>query len=429
VLSVSHDLAQHIATSQGHRPVFIKDFDFSELHAYLKRRNLPWADIPPDVRDLICRPLLARLYGDLAASHPTFIPHTEYDLVAAAWNTLSDPTHAAALRKLAGTVYEANAAYPWPIEYAIEQAGSAETIRHLLRQGWLKEAEIGRVAIWHQRFLSWAYATFLFIRLTSNALTLAHLADTLRACYAERSRDQPELGYVPMDVLWLLLTPRSSYADLWRLLAALEIHSGEGHTDVTLYTHLIASLGVRAVPLLVDRVANSGEQEYNAIPRRAADALLLIGRHHPDLVANTAASCLDNSNTALQELGLRLVRKFPNSASPDRVWELYRSHIIKEKKDTRDYSQHQLAASAFRAVAAQNLAWLKQKLLQGDEPDSCLASLVYTLSNLENNDLARSIWISAKPHLIKSLSEYRTKRLPASVVQIEEFCSRSAGRC
>ena len=76
-----------------------------------------------------------------------------------------------------------------------------------------------------------------------------------------------------------------------------------GHEDEGLYNHLLASLGERVVPLLIDRTRHSGEEKHNAIPERVAEALLLIARHQPDVVSGFAKRCLADGHAAMIELG------------------------------------------------------------------------------------------------------------------------------
>lgn len=423
-MSTSPDVARSIALSRRRPSLPVNDFDHSELRAYLERRGISWARIARhDVRELIRRPILARVYADIADGESTFKPRTEYDLMEAAWSRISDPTDIGLIRKLAGTIQQQSPTYPWPTEYVLERGGSPDAVKRLIQQGWLQDAGDGNVAMWHHRFLYWAYAKFLVAELNSGKLTIAELGETICRCYRQHPPGRLQLGYVPMDVLWLLLDPKSSGVErsaLWQLIVALETHAGMGHEDESLYNHLLASLGERATSLLVDRTRHSGEGVHNAIPRRAAEALLIVGRHHPDIIAEAAKRCLHDGHAPMTELGLRLATAFPGSVAPDRVWGTYRSHIVSESKDGRDYLKRELAATAFRSAAGRHPGWFKEKLNRGDDDDSCFASLVYALGNLGGNDQARKVWSETKEHLFQAIPSHKRRCLIGCIANFND---------
>lgn len=422
-MSTSPEVAQSIALSRGLPGLPVRDFNQSELREYLERRGLPWVQIAHDVRELIRRPILAKVYADIAMGESTFNPRTEYDLMDAAWSRISDPTDIGLIRKLAGTVQQESPIYPWPTECVLEHGGSTDAVKRLTQQGWLRDDGDGNVAMWHHRFLYWAYAKFLVAEFKSGKLTIEQLGEILQQCYRQRPPSRLQLGYVPMDVLWLLLAPSSSSAqsaDLWQLIAALETYAGKGNEDESLYNHLLASLGERVVAVIVDRTKHSSEEKHNAIPRRAAEALLLIGRHQPDVVSGLAKRCLADGHTAMTELGLRLAIAFPSPADPDRVWEVYRSHIVSEKTDGGDYVNQELAAKAFRIVAGQHPDWFKRKLIGGDDDESCFASLVYALGNLGGSEEARKVWSETKEHLFRAIPSHKRRCLIGCIANFHD---------
>ena len=423
VMSTSPDVARSLALQGRCLSLPVKDFDHLELRAYLERRGLSWVKIAHDVRELIRRPILAKIYVDIAQGDPGFNPRTEYDLLDATWDRTSDPTNIGLVRALAGTIHEADAGYPWPTEYVLKLGVSADAICRLTKQGWIRDVGDGQIAMSHPRFLCWAYAKFLVAQFASGQLSVDALGEELGHCQARPTASRPlQLGYVPMDALWLLLKPGATTAqqnDLWKLISALERFGGMGHEDEGLYQHLLASLGERVVPLLVGRTKQSGEDNHNLIPTYASEALLIISRDYPSVVVEAAKTCLDDGHLALIELGLRLSAAFPESASPDRVWDIYRSHVVGEKAGARDYFKQGIAA-AFRAVAEHSLDWFRNKLNDGDEDDSCFASLVYTLGDLGGNSDARRIWSETKNHLFQAIPAIKRRCLVGCIANFTD---------
>jgi len=428
VLSTSTQIARSIASSRGLLPSVVKDFDHLELRAYLERRCISWASIARDVLELIRRPILAKVYADIAQGESAFNPRTEYDLMDAAWSRISDPTDIGLIRILAGTIELENPAYPWRTECILEHGGSADSTIRLTKQGWFRDAGDGRVAMWHHRFLYYAYAKYLVARFDSGELSVDELGAALRRCYNHSAPTQLQFGYVPMDALWLVLSkPRSTaeQSELWKLIACLETYGGAGHDDETLYKHLLASLGERIVPLIIARTKYSGDGKHNVVPLRAAEALLIIGRHHPDVVSKIAQECLDHGGNAMSALGLRLIIGFPGSANVDQVWEAYRTQIARDKVDGADYHALELAALAFRKVAANHVAWFKHMLNTCDSNEVGFASLVGALGELAGNDEVEPIWRDSKARLFRAVHPEKRYCLVACIANFEdtnEYC-------
>lgn len=422
VMSTTPDVAEKIALRFGSPSLPTRDFDHAELRSFLERRSLSWGQIVHDVRELIRRPILAKVYADIASGESGFNPRTEYDLMEAAWQRISNTVDRGLVRSLAGTIQQEIPTYPWPSELVLERGGTAEAVKRLISDGWFRDSGDGNVAAWHHRFLQWAYANFLVAELNSGKITIERLGEMIGQHYQRPQPGRFHLGYVPMDVLWLLLTSNSQgrRPELWQLIAALESYEGLTDQDKSLYRRLLSSLGAGAVPLLIDRTRNSGEEKQNAIPKRAAEALLLIGRHYPDAVSDAAKDCLASDHVALRQLGLRLATAFPDKADPERLWNIYRNHIVSEKKDAVDYLNDELAGQAFRTVAGRHPAWLKQKLQNSAKAESCFTTLVFTLGNLGENQQAREIWYSTKDSLFQAIASDKRRCLIACITNFSD---------
>jgi hypothetical protein len=188
----------------------VSDFALAELHEYLNvRLEGAWGRIPFDVRDTLRRPLLARLYCDLAPSEG-WAPANEYELYSRCWQRLREgeqgdhPLDAVPLLRLARQVLEGGT-YPWTINQLHTAGLNDEVIGRLCRAGWLQPVAPTHYQIWHDRLLNWAVAESLCAALESGEVSQADLGTRLQELYnGPTHRIARPLGYVPMDVLWLL---------------------------------------------------------------------------------------------------------------------------------------------------------------------------------------------------------------------------------
>ncbi|WP_145096574.1 HEAT repeat domain-containing protein [Rosistilla carotiformis] len=411
-------IGRQIAIENNQLCVSANDFDHSELREYLKRRGVSWGTIPNDVRQLIRRPIFAKIYADVVDEQSTFRPRNEYDLMEAAWRRLINNVEVGLIRKIAGTIKDDSNAYPWLAETLLDTGFSPEMIERLVNRGFLHDLGNGRIAIWHQRFLCWALAKHLVALFESGVLTLDGLIEATVKCHRVPDSRRIQLGYVPMDVLWLLLDPEVPNKErkfLWKLVSALEASNGFGHDDMSLYSHLLASLGTRVIPLLLDRVRSIEDAERSGIINRVAHALRIIGRDDGERMSVVARECVADGNEALKELGLQLAVFFPKLVDIDRVWEEYRRCIVDDKESRRHFIRRDRASTAFASVAARNLAWVEQQLQVGDASDPCFTSLVFTLSNMPGS-APKKIWEEAKDHLIAAIASENRRCLVSCIV-------------
>ena len=74
-------VAQALSTQYGNGVAVtaVRDFTVTELQQYLERNGHDWGTLPPDVRGILRRPLLASLYCDIAAGED-WRPRNEYSL-------------------------------------------------------------------------------------------------------------------------------------------------------------------------------------------------------------------------------------------------------------------------------------------------------------------------------------------------------------
>jgi hypothetical protein len=423
LFSTNGEVARRLSLDGGCPSLPVKDFGYSELHSYLGRRNISWSGIANDVRELIRLPILAKVYADVAQGKSAFSPKSEYDLMDATWKRISNPSDIGLLRMLAGTVLDDNPIYPWPTEQILQQGGSDEAINRLVEQGWLRDVGDGHVAIGHNRFLCWAVAKFLRGQFALGKISIDELGDKIQKCQAQSSFRQFDLGYVPMDVLWMVFSADMSAlssSTLWQLVAALETGEGARQLDESLYLDQLSSLGERVVPILVERVRQSDDKILNQLPSLTAKALMIISREYPEAISEATRICLESDLPVLNNLGLRLAKGFPRSISPNRAWDIYRSCIVAGKANVDDFRKLEMAEAAFRSVMGQHLTWLRNKLKADDDGPKCLSSLVYTLASFGGNEEARQIWFEVKAELFRSVPMDERRSLIACITNFSD---------
>lgn len=234
-----------------------EDFTWEELHNLLVRRmGDTWTEIPKDVRETLRHPLLASIYLD--ELEPKWHPTNEYELYSQMWRRLSTrqqiafPRDVARLELLSERVLSGEP-YPWTSRQLLSPEIDDASLQRLERCGWLRRAGDDGLRIFHDRLLNWAVAQSLFTSLRIGKRTV----DDFVVQVAELSRREGQygqvyLGYVPMDVLWLVCGDAQIATDTApRLLEALE--PTYGHLPQVLYRDLVTTLGERVAEPLFTR--------------------------------------------------------------------------------------------------------------------------------------------------------------------------------
>jgi hypothetical protein len=111
--------------------------------------------------------------------------------------------------------------YPWPQRSALEVGLTDDVQLRLISVGLIRRYADQRIALFHDRLLNWVVAEALAERVLDRDLSLKCLREMfLRILRVDTDwRDDnlvSRLGYVPMDVLWLLAEsiPPDQIADL-----------------------------------------------------------------------------------------------------------------------------------------------------------------------------------------------------------------------
>jgi len=407
--------------------VEVSDFTPLELRDYLAKRGRDWAKTPFDVRDLIRRPILARLFADVSQA-PAWAPRHEYELMEAYWRRVrghksGQPHDYALLRALATRMLDEKPVYPWPPEVLLQLGVAPDAVQRLKECGWLREVDGGAVEMWHDRLLCWAVAEALANKRSTNALTTESLIGILRSLHERTDRWATRLAYVPLDTIWLISGPVQSTdaaREVSQVLAAIESYGGRGFETEWLYSKSLPTLGTRIIPCIVERVARAEDDEFSPYPKLAATTLFAIGRQEPAPVRQQIAVCLYSAKVNLQELGLRLLPHFPDSKHLGRAWELHRSMTLLDSKALAENSAR--FDRSFRAVSAclqERPEWALEQISAADSESPYLPEITRLLASA-HGPVASKVWRAVKGRLFGCIPEQKRRCLIDAILRFRD---------
>ncbi len=401
--------------------VSVGDFTSEELQRYLTRCfGTDWPDIPGDVRHTLRRPLLARLYRDLA-QHGRWRPTNEYELYKKYWHRLGEneridrPLDRVGLERLARSILD-GARYPWTAEQLSRAGLDNQSINALIRVGWLRRTTGNRFEVWHNRLLNWAVAAALVESFQSGDIEPDDFCSLLRNMYGNmRGYGGRYLGYVPMDACWLLANSNGDLSDLLdRALQSLE--DMPWNAKQTLYCHLLPTVGSAIVPALFRRleaVAPSADHTHTDLVVNA------ITVFEEKAVSSSAIQLLGSKNAPTQRAAMRILSRRPSATALDQLWELHCSGQV----DPRPYlrvgehdrsSLYKDSFSALRSCVRLQPMWLERVISRFRTPEESLQihDLAYLLANLDDE---ADLWRRCKPALQRLVPKEHERCLATNI--------------
>lgn len=281
--------------------VFLQDFSDDELREYLDARGRDWVSLPNAVRDTLRRPLLANLYCTIT-TNTEWSPVHEYELYEQWWARIvrtpeqyEHPSDAPSLARVAARLLDPESVYPWNAGVLLHAGVSDDSRRRLERVGWLRTGPDGRVRVWHDRLLNWAVAEGLVDAWKGGELTADQVCAKLQRCSHSLVAGQ-QLGYVPMDVVWLAADPQCGLQrHVSQLIAAIE-----GEHPELFYSQMLPTLGVRVIPALISRLRETAGGVTDRHPRLVAAALKGVGNIAPEVVILEATKLLVDPSISFQ---------------------------------------------------------------------------------------------------------------------------------
>lgn len=238
-----------------------------ELREVLAAATHDWADLPHDLAQLLRNPVLTGIFLQLGHTSFRASPQSEYEIFEQFWQRIAHRGHPydADSAKALGALVHASGSYPLPLNSWNDIQLTPRSVERLETVGWLRNVG-GFVSFAHDRLLNWALAKSLAGDYAAGQMSISDLGDSLaKAVEGSMVNGPSRLGYVPMDVLWLLAEDGVDSMALARLAESLEDSREFGSYGQLLYAVLLPTLGMHAVPILVQRlreVAAGSEGDY-----------------------------------------------------------------------------------------------------------------------------------------------------------------------
>jgi hypothetical protein len=392
----------------------VGEFSESELFDALGRRSIPAGRVPKPIRRMLRLPVLCGIYASLAAELSDWNPTNEYLVLARFWERAQQrvgPLAGAQLKRLARRMLERRRSRLSDEDLA--ELGLAEpALVAFIDAGWLARLDQSW-AFAHERLLTWSVAEALCDRFFDDAIEPAALAETIRElgrAHEHKARLQ-KLGFLLMDVLWLVMRRGAAEARVAELMAALEADPETGRA--ALYRELLPTAGAIIVPFLKARLRIAPQSLSPAgLSGDVAAALLALPEAEVDraaIAAGLAAIDAPIARTALLLVGQR----WPLQAQRDTLWaellEISRAH----RGGDFDFERFQYLEGALLRVTTDAPDWLHRKIDQLDDPEE-LSQAVNLLNKLPHAQ-AQPIWTSTAVTLVTELAGLRPALLIESI--------------
>jgi len=390
----------------------MRDFSVVELRQCLLQLGHAWESVPFDVRDTLRRPLLARIYGTVSAEQ-RWVPRREYELYEGYWRWLQSvrdqsdhPEDFLHLKRLALTLLSEEARYPWTLEQ-LEGAGvTGEARSRLERAGWWNRTD-GGAEVWHDRLLSWCVAEALAERAAE-----ADLPERLVHCIKARGRTGRSLGYVPMDVLWLLSNKPGNTGLVAGLIARFERQDAFGYQPTY---QMLSTLGPRIVPGLLEHLGRVSDERFSVPVRLVAETITGIFAEDRALGEQQLPPLLEHAG-AVRDVAVEVLGSCPSAAAIPRLWEIHKARALALEPD-RELDDRLAYQKSFKALAAcldLDPSFLTPRIAQSEPEAEPIWELAKVLAELEH-PLAGAIWKQVKGDLFRKVPPARRRPLASCI--------------
>ena len=398
----------------------VSDFSVNELDALLKQHGQQWADLPSDLKKLLCKPILAGLFLELPYTSFQDAPCSEYEIFEKFWEKITANSYdgdAGIVTALAAHTHEGKS-YPLPRPEWQEIGLTKESLALLRAAGWLRSSEDGEVEFVHDRLLNWAVAKSLARKFQRRELSVDDLYDTLIVKSKEREGSLSQrLGYVLMDTFWLLAAENAGPRTLVQLMAKVDDYTFEN------YIRLLPTLGQRSVPILLEllnRITSDSSCGYKVSLIRKA--LVNIARQEKIELGDEITELLNTSYRFQQSVAIAVLEAVPDPSHLDRLWKLHQQYIDARDNNTDGYKirDYQASFAALRAGIKLNPEWLCNRILDVDNNRGRISELGYLLSGLEHPD-APAIWRDTSDVLMSNISRNKPRSLINCIARFGDY--------
>jgi hypothetical protein len=377
-------------------------FSIYELDEFLTQRDRSYTDLPNDLKELLRLPILAGLYTALPYDSFAVAPRSEYEIFEQFWRRIkirSRPGDDGVLLAMAARVVN-DQLYPvpraaWPDIGVVSEA----PIIRLESAGWIQCLEGGFVSFAHDRLLNWALAMHLAREVRLNSRSVASVAALLvKTTDLTNAQITRRLGYVPMDLLWILSADTVNSTMVMQLIETLNATGVYGVDGADLYAGLLPTLGIRAVPILLktlDRFTDDDKGDYQI--GLIAKGLTSIAIQEDVDLSTDVASLLHSPLIKKQKIAISVLTAVPDAHCLNRLWELHqqRCSALEARGGSFSIREYQASNAALRACIELDPDWLGQRITNAVAQSQDVPELAYLLNNLSHPD-ARKIWLETR---------------------------------
>lgn len=395
----------------------VANFTSAELRRYLRHhdRDAALEMMPDDVFELLTKPIHAQMFVTLPRRDGWVAP-TEYELFNNYWqfatgetrDQYDHPHDAGQLAALAGELLGPNPRYPWRPSDLRRVALDDGTLSRLELVGLIARPQVDRIVFGSDRMLNWAVSEYIAKRVVDEGWSFSDVDRVLQQIQEIVLQDGiplgQRLGYVLLDVLWLLLqeTDAQLVADL--ILTDVQRRPHEWRRE-SMWSDTIGSLGAAVIPAIEILAFHCYDEECDwDIPRNIPSALGAIARNDPEAVRMSIGRLLDNGQDQPTMIALSSAQHLAVPERLDRIWTIYldRCRALKkclaapgERKDFAELSGRvDVSRAAIQPSLAASPAWFKRRL--ADSVDAVeLNELIWRLTDSRCIDFAQArIWWS-----------------------------------
>lgn len=399
--------------------VEVEEFSVQELSAYLARNDVDQSVLPDDLFLLLQKPILARLYVSQLRGRLLRRPETEYELMESFWThavqdrpaQVRHPFDLDRLELLVGDMLVQPPIYPWPPS-TFARILDYEAVSRLAACGLVELDGDRRLSITHDRLLNWAMASHLASLANHHSIAPQDLALRMREIEGLQTaagvRIGGRLGYVLLDLVWLLLKPgRWSAQQVGTFLMAYMRDEAFDAYNQTFFTELLPTLGPRCAGLFRAMVELGFDgQHENFWPEWIGKGLRRIGFYASNDVLEAGLSMFSSGDPVQVNVSLNL---FGVVSAPSIIGELFEITMQRAGEAQTSSDDDRITAlnaksrafDAFARAAAGDTAWLNREIEATSEVPR-LSQLLWALLQLERRK-ALPIWRAQRDHLFSAL--------------------------
>jgi serine kinase of HPr protein (carbohydrate metabolism regulator) len=380
-------------------------FNEDELQNYLDMKlGNDWPNIPPDIRNTLKIPLLARIYCEEIKKDSEWKPVNEYELYSRYWQRLSKGNMAHQARdrscfKSLGYEVLNNCKYPWT-DNMINNYLDSEAIERLIQKGWLRYQEPSNYEVPHDRLLNWLVAEAIFEKMQNTEISDGDVCCLLSDLWnGTRKLSCGYLGYVPLDVLFLTLRSGANHHSL--VIKIFDMFEGDLFIrEEELYNEYLPAFDSDILPFVFEKL-----EGYVLEDNYRRYALIQSLKQYKEIdIYPYVEKYLNSDSSYLKRTALKILAIKPNSKYLDKIWEIHCDIANNYKDYAYEHEKHQsyIYGNSFAALKACVLldhVWLKTTIdrVENHQPVHDLAYLLAYTGN-------KVLWQNCKQKLFDKVS-------------------------